>query len=67
MEKTAAQYFEENHYVKIESFISKETASFTLPFMNVCSAKAEKNEKTANEKNNSFFNTNNGFYRIFLV
>ena len=33
MEKTAAQYFEENHYVKIESFISKETASFLYNYV----------------------------------
>ena len=31
--QTAAEYFKENHYVVIENFISKETASFLYDYV----------------------------------
>ena len=59
MEKTAAQYFEENHYVKISNFISKEMAYFLYDYIRHATQRLAWLENNLSELNEELFGTFN--------
>jgi len=59
MEKTASQYFEENHFVKVNNFISTEQASFLYDYVKLSThrcAHLENTQMTFDEDVYGYFN-----------